>query len=225
MDIAILYIATKRYVELWDQFYTSSEKYLLNDHNKHYFIFTDNPEYFQKHKMVTVIPIEDASRHQININRFSYFVDIQNILNSYDYCFFFNGNIEFLGTVDDILPHKENNYLLCTKINIPNSHYARIKLSKAYIKEKDRRFYCRGGIIGGRTKDFLDVCRCCMCMINKDKLNGLLTMNVTDEDYYTKVVQDKNPLSVYFNGTNGVSNISLRCKSEILGFEYINSLK
>lgn len=225
MDTAILYIATKRYVELWNQFYISSEKYLLNKHNKHYFVFSDNSECFQKQENITIVPIQDNSRHNVNLNRFSFFVGIEDALNLYDYCMFFNGNTEFLGEVDNILPYGDNNCLLCTKINIPDAHYARIVLSKAYIKGIDRRFYCRGGIIGGRTKEFLEVCRCCLSMINKDKQNLFLINVVTDEDYYTKAIQGKNPLTVPLNGFNGVSNISLRSKYEVFGLEYFNSLK
>lgn len=39
--IAILYICTGKYDIFWEDFYKTSEKYFLNNSEKHYFVFTD----------------------------------------------------------------------------------------------------------------------------------------------------------------------------------------
>lgn len=41
IKIAVLYIVTGRYTCFWNEFYESCEKYLLNDAEKKYFVFTD----------------------------------------------------------------------------------------------------------------------------------------------------------------------------------------
>ena len=40
-NIAILYICTGKYDIFWEDFYKTSEKYFLNNSEKHYFVFTD----------------------------------------------------------------------------------------------------------------------------------------------------------------------------------------
>jgi len=46
MKIGILYICTGKYDIFWKDFYLSSEKYLLKNHEKHYFVFTDSKTIF-----------------------------------------------------------------------------------------------------------------------------------------------------------------------------------
>ena len=41
MKIGILFIATGRYICFWKDFYKACEKYLLKNHEKTYFLFTD----------------------------------------------------------------------------------------------------------------------------------------------------------------------------------------
>ena len=41
MRVGILYIGIGRYACFWEEFYRSSEQYLLGDTEKHYYIFTD----------------------------------------------------------------------------------------------------------------------------------------------------------------------------------------
>ena len=42
MNIAILYIATGRYITFWNDFFKSAEKYFITQATKHYFVFTDS---------------------------------------------------------------------------------------------------------------------------------------------------------------------------------------
>ena len=39
--VAILYIATDKYIVFWEDFYKSYEKYFLNNSEIHYYVFTD----------------------------------------------------------------------------------------------------------------------------------------------------------------------------------------
>lgn len=46
--IAILYICTGKYEELFDDFYESSEKYFFQNDYRHYFVFTDSERIKEK---------------------------------------------------------------------------------------------------------------------------------------------------------------------------------
>ena len=42
--VAVLFIATGRYMTFWEEFYAASKQYFLTGHDVHYFLFTDHPE-------------------------------------------------------------------------------------------------------------------------------------------------------------------------------------
>ena len=46
--IAILYICTGKYDIFWEDFYKTSEKYFLNNSEKHYFVFTDAQSIYEE---------------------------------------------------------------------------------------------------------------------------------------------------------------------------------
>ena len=200
MKIAILYIATKRYVELWDDFHNSAETYFLPNIQKDYFIFTDQPDKFDSSKY-RVITIQDEKEwFEVSLNRFKYFLLAKEEILQYDYSFFFNANIVFNRIIEpiEVLPTEEDDWLIGTELTLPKR-------------------WC-GSMIGGKSDVFMDVCTECYSMIEKDKERGVWRPN-HDEYYYQSVLSNKNPLviTIVNNDDNSNSPILMRDKIKIFG--------
>ena len=101
-NIAILYICTGQYVNLWERFYETCEKYFLPKHKKTYFIWSDSkPKPFVNNIVFTYIKWF-PSPHAM-MNRYHHFMMRENDLKNYDYC--------FLKTVNDIVLKGTSPYL------------------------------------------------------------------------------------------------------------------
>lgn len=234
MEIAILYIATKRYKELWKKFHSSCESFFVKEATKTYYVFTDDTMYFINRSKAPehLVQIKDEPNwYDVSLNRFDYFLSKKQDLAKYDYLFFFNANTIFQGpiTTDMVIPALENDYMIGSSMyKLSKAYYPKCsQKSSCYIpqdKIKDR-FYI-GGFIGGRSKEFLDVCEKCSLMIAEDRKRNLIP-DTNDEYYYNKALEDKNPLLVTSVGSGSQSNapILFYNKQEILGKDYISSIK
>ncbi|WP_109591277.1 glycosyltransferase [Psychrobacter immobilis] len=167
-SVAILYIATGRYTVFWDYFYCSAEKHLLPDCHKHYFIFTDDESLIDslnaQDNNVTAVKQEALIWPYVTLMRYNMFLNSRHLIEPFDYTFFFNGNTEFLKIVtqQDLLPLKSKEsltfYLQPHVFHRRRNKYPydRNSNSNAYIPYNQGKYYFAGGIVGGKTKSFLD---------------------------------------------------------------------
>ncbi len=167
-SVAILYIATGRYTVFWDYFYKSAEKYLLPDCHKHYFLFTDDESLIDSLNVqdndVTAVKQEALSWPYVTLMRYNMFLNSRHLIEPFDYTFFFNGNTESLKVItqQDLLPLKpKENLTFYLQPHVFHRHrnkypYDRNSESNAYIPYNQGKYYFAGGIVGGRTKSFLD---------------------------------------------------------------------
>ena len=166
--VAILYIATGRYTVFWKYFYESAEKYLLNNCLKHYFVFTDNSEDIagKSRGNVTCIQQNKLGWPFDTLMRFDIFLSIKDQLEAFDYIFFFNGNSEIVSeiTSDDLLPLTEDQKLVFAHqphmfhLSKRKFTYDRNPESSAYIPNGQGQYYFMGGINGGDTSAYLEMC-------------------------------------------------------------------
>jgi hypothetical protein len=114
--------------------------------------------------------------------RFHLFLSIEEWLKEMDYLFFFNANYTFTETIDEeeLLPKLEDNFL--TGQIHPVAYHKRRKEydydtnsgSTAYIAPGAGSHYFAGGLIGGRTTEFLRLCRQLRNNIDKDFENNVM---------------------------------------------------
>ena len=85
MNIAILYIATGRYITFWNDFFKSAEKYFITEATKHYFVFTDsqNPIEGEDTKRVERIYQQKLGWPYDTLMRFEIFLKAENELQHY----------------------------------------------------------------------------------------------------------------------------------------------
>ncbi len=182
-QIGILYIATGKYVFFWDAFFNSAEKNFLLNHEKKYFVFTDQPEYFSAYgSSVVAITVPHLPWPYPTLYRFKFFLLAVDHLKNCDYLYFFNSNMVFLDKVgEEILP-KNNQKLV--GINHPGYFrngnkqfpYERNPLSTAYIKMGDGDVYCMGALIGGCANDFMEMTEKINKNIEEDEKSGIIAL-------------------------------------------------
>lgn len=236
--IAILYIALGKYDKFWDIFFKSCECHFLTGSSREYYVFTDSQRIEPKER-VHIIPIEDHDWPRNTLDRFFFFAKISEDLLKNDFCFFFNANTCFLKdiTPDEVLPGSEHEYLVNLSWHTndnrksPDFPYERNPLSTACMKTDEGSRYYQGGLIGARTKEFLEMTEAMIKTITKDKDNDFIAIN-HDESHLNKYLSDKRPLclSTFYGRPQEWDfpenpAIIFRKKEDVLGLFYIFKLK
>ena len=182
MKIAILYICTGKYNQFFQDFYNSSEEYLLKkESEKHYFVWTDDENLIVAEN-VTLIHKECAGFPADSLFRFEIFLQAEKSLTKYDYIYFFNANTLFRDyiTEDDILPDQTGLAMGRWCGRRERQHpmfypYERNKKSLAYIAPYGKDYiYFMGGLNGGRTKEYLEMMKTLAQNIRVDYENGII---------------------------------------------------
>ena len=95
--VAVLYIATGKYVRLWPGFLESAEKYLLKSCEVEYFVFTDVDHLAEEEDNPRIHRIfqEPMPWPYTTLLRFEIFLKAEEQLKAFDYIYFFNANCEF----------------------------------------------------------------------------------------------------------------------------------
>lgn len=192
MKIAILYICTGRYAQFFDTFYDSSERYMLNGMEKHYFVWTDNDQ-LTTAPNVTLIHHDCQGFPMDSLMRFDMFLSIADTLKAYDYTFFLNANMLFVAPVDEaVLPTSLAAVVHPGYYNKPawRYPYERNKASKAYIppRQGDYKYYM-GSLNGGKTNDYLLLAETCSRNIHDDLERGFIA-KYHDESHLNRYLRD-----------------------------------
>ena len=119
--VAVLYIATGKYVRLWPGFLESAEKYLLKSCEVEYFVFTDVDHLAEEEDNPRIHRIfqEPMPWPYTTLLRFEIFLKAEEKLKAFDYIYFFNANCEFKQPITEemLLPRPEKHehmvFVLC----------------------------------------------------------------------------------------------------------------
>ncbi|MBR1847699.1 MAG: glycosyl transferase family 6 [Lachnospiraceae bacterium] len=181
-DIAIVYICTGKYDVFWKDFYLSFEEKFIPSRTKDYFVFTDSTSlYGAEQENVHVIYQENLGWPRNTLYRFRIFLAQEEELKKYEYVFFMNANVLCVDSIgEEFLPEKEG--LLFVKH--PGQYnkkkrdvtYERNPLSAAYIPVGEGKHYVCGGVNGGKSRDFLQMCRVLDERIAQDEEKGIIAV-------------------------------------------------
>lgn len=181
MKIAILYICTGIYSKFFEGFYNSSQKYLLTNEHKQYFVWTDDFNVANNLKDVNLIHKEFAGFPADSLFRFEMFLQVEQVLQQFDYIYFFNSNALFLKPVEkEILPDDSGLAMGIwpgtREIQNPIFYpYERNRKSLAYVAPyKPPYIYFMGGLNGGRSEEYLNMIRALAHNIREDYNNGII---------------------------------------------------
>jgi hypothetical protein len=199
MKVGILYICTGKYDAFWQGFYTSAERYLLTDAEKHYYVFTDSNQ-IQASERVHVIPQNRLGWPKDTLMRFHIFLSSSAKLKQMDYLYFFNANYTFVKPIkqDELLPDEKDNFLVGQLHPVAyhkrraDYDYESNQNSTAYIAPDAGKYYFAGGLIGGRTKEFLEMCKQLKSNIDKDLSQDIIA-KWHDESHINKYFTQLEP--------------------------------
>ncbi len=158
--VAILYIATGKYIIFWKKFYEAMEKYFLPRHEKTYFLFTDH-DFMMVDKNVIKIHQDQLPWPFVTLKRFHFFDAIKDQLKEYDYIYFLNGTMLPVAEInEEIFPTEEQQIMVTlhpgnwfkSRFQFP---YDNNKKSQAYIPDYEGDYYVMGGFNGGTRTGFL----------------------------------------------------------------------
>lgn len=187
MNIGILVIATNKYIKFVNPLVDSINKYFLTNHKKTIFCFTNHTDIipqdnvkiiFQKHMpwpMPTLKRYEIffKNKEQFNDMDVLYYLDADMLINDYINDDFLPGDKKLVTVIhpgyfrDKIQSYERN----------PNST-AYVDCSKHYV------YHC-GGVQGGYTKDYIDVCEQISKNITIDFTRGIIAI-WHDESHWNK---------------------------------------
>lgn len=204
--VGILYICTGQYKVFWPEFYESAERYFLKNSEVHYFVFTDadSVEYQNENNRVHVIQQEAYDWPYSTLLRFSIFLSAQEQLRKCDYLFFFNANAQINVPVCEanFLPREEKGERLLGVLH-PGFYnkekyeytYDRNPRCSAYIPYWKGNIYICGGINGGKTEAFLEMCDVLNSRINSDLKKGIIP-EWHDESQINRYVLGRNDFRI-----------------------------
>lgn len=164
MKIGVLYIATGKYDIFWKEFFDSSEKFFLIDHEIHYFVFTDADQlYMEGSSRVHKFHQESLPWPLPTLRRFSTFQKARRELEGMDFLYFFNANMMFIDYIDEsFLPAGGKTLaflrhpLQCFRER-DKFTYDRNKKSLAYIPFGHGEHYFMGALNGGVAASYLSM--------------------------------------------------------------------
>ncbi len=200
MKIAVLFIATGRYITFWKNFYTSCEEFFLKGHQKTYFLFTDSKNFdFEDNENVVVINQKKLGWPYDTLMRFDMFLKAKEQLKEYDYMYFINGTMHPVAPIgEEIFPSEEQGIMVTChpgfyKCDRKTFSYDKNPKSSAYISDNEGQYYFMGGFNGGISSAFLKLCEDINQKIKADLKKGIIAL-WHDESQLNKYVLDKNPL-------------------------------
>lgn len=186
MKIAIFYICTGKYEMFWNNFYKECEKYFYPNIQKDYFVFTDSKTILQG-KRENVFPYFQVRSGwpYDTLMRFQWFLTIQDRLDIYDFCYYFNANSKFLRVINESLinlPTEKEPLIFWCHTRHENDyegatfHPERNPSSTAFVPEGQPCRCYGGGFYGGRIKEFMHMCKELRDNIMKDISNNIIAI-------------------------------------------------
>lgn len=167
MSIAVLYVCTGNYQIFWNSFYKEAREFFYPRHEKCFFVFTDSEELIKNSKEMQDVRMYFQRRSgwpYDTLMRFNTFCTIQDILQEFDYCYFWNANAHFLKTVDQNIipfPDQEKPLVMWRHTGKYLDEYGdtfdveRNPISCASIPFGEKCYAYGGGFFGGTSEAFI----------------------------------------------------------------------
>lgn len=197
--VGVLYIATGRYIAFWKPFYENFSKNFLPECDKVFFMLTDadhidyeeNPDVMRFYQEAYEWPFS-------SMKRFTMFLAHEAELAQTDYLFYCNANLHCERPIhlEEIAPDGAQQHLTVvshqhTWGKDPLFHpYCRDARSRAFVPYGLGTHYVAGGLNGGETSAFLDLCRELERRTEEDLAKGVIPV-CHDESQINRLAAEK----------------------------------
>lgn len=170
MNIGLIIIATGKYKQFINQLLISARKYFMQDHNVHFFLFTDEDYYDED---VTAIIIEHEEWPGPTLHRYKNIVKSRQLFDKMDYLFYSDVDMRFVDHVGDEILQDLFAVLHPGFAMFPNTgSWCTDPYSAAYTTNKNH--YYAGGFQGGRKGVYLSACKLMAQNIADDEEIGVM---------------------------------------------------
>ena len=196
-NVALLIIATNKYVCFVDPLIQSADQYFLKNCNVTYCIFTDQRPAVNTKRLFNYLHIEHEPWPNPTLKRYDYINQYKDILSSFDYLFYCDADMKFVDTVgEEIL----SDLVGTLHPAFWNQHkcvytYDRNPKSKAYMQNCTGDKYYAGGFNGGKSTLFLRMAEQIKDWRTIDAANDVIPL-WHDESYLNKYLWLKKPTKI-----------------------------
>ena len=189
-----MFTATGKYIDFFDQFFESAEKYFLKGRPRTYFLFTDSDRSFPS--KIRIIKVPKLGFPGDTIQRYHRYVSIEKLLrkDKIDAVYHIDVDMRFVGFVgDDILPDKKHPLIAVRHPDVNRSNYMRFAEtnpdSEAFI-DPGEGFdgYFVGGVQGGGINSYLNASKIMAKKIDMDK-KKLITAKYHDQSHWNRYIR------------------------------------
>lgn len=190
MKIAVLNVATGKYINLVDQLHYSIRKNLMNEHDVDIFLFTDSQKDFPSD--VKTYQIERRGWPGDTLYRYHYFLKAEEELKKYDFLLYLDVDLCIQSPIgDEIISN-----LVATEhpgfYGKENGTFERRRQSQAFVPMATSHPYYCGGVQGGKSEIYLKACAEIKQKIDIDDENGILAIWY-DESHWNSYLKNFPP--------------------------------
>lgn len=236
VKVAILYIATDKYNQFWDDFYETAERHLFPGTEKRYVVFTDCSDKY-KGDNIRVCKIEHKPWPYVTLHRFDYMLDFRREWEDCTHVFFFNANVLVVRDVaTDVFCRRDNKITALPACWVHGKEsddlpFERLAESEACLPRGGGYTpYYAGGLYGARTDIFTNMILQCAEWVATDTKRGIVPV-ANDESYlnaYLHTRAEVNKLDIrygipcelvvalYFGGLDSLAYMVFRTKEGLV---------
>jgi len=205
--IAIIFIGTKKYIDFFESYYSSINKFFLPKTHKDFFVFTDQPEHKSlKADNLIITEIEHEEWPYVTLKRFHYILKQEEKLKEYSDIIFIDSDME---AVDEISEDWLSMYHSLFGVQHPGqaiyglADFETNEESLACVPSgttNENTAYKQGCFWGGKNPDILEFIN-----LMKQRIDDDLSVNVVarwhDESHLNKGFIDfKDKVTVFHSG-------------------------
>ncbi len=198
MKIALLNIATNKYISFLPKLYTTANMFFLKNHEVDYFLFTNlNIQVNNCERKVITKKIEHKPWPYMTLYRYKFFTEAEEQLKEYDYLYycdvdmFFNSEVEdeiisdLVGTIHPGFFNKSKDKYT----------YETNPESTAFLANDDGEHYYAGGFNGGSSAEFLKMAKTIDKNITEDESKNIIA-EWHDESHLNKYFSINKPTTI-----------------------------
>lgn len=189
MKVALLIVATGKYIDFLSDFIRSADKYFMTDLNVDYHLFTD--AFYPSLGKYNAHRVAHNPWPASTLNRFHFFKQDEESLQNYDYLFYIDVDTLFTAPVTSEILSDRTVVQHCGFVSVRGSYETNPK-STSYVASNEGTHYFGGGFWGFSNTEFWRFINKAIEMIDTDKANGIVPVH-NDESVLNRYLIDNKP--------------------------------
>ena len=177
MKIALVNIATNKYISFLPKLYTTANMFFLNEHEVDYFLFSNLDFQINNcNRKIHIKKIDHKPWPYMTLYRYKFFTEAEDQLKQYDYIYYCDVDMYFYSKVGNEILSDRVATIHPGFFNSKKTEYTYEDNpeSTAFLKNEDGDNYYAGGFNGGSSIEFLKMSKTINENISKDEEKGII---------------------------------------------------